>query len=431
MAAEGRRNRVGGWSLAVAVTGAVGCRVALATAGDAVWLRVLAAGFEAALVGGLADWFAVTALFRHPLGLPIPHTAIIPTRRAKLIEGIVAMVEDDWLSPAVIGARLERFSPSGTVVDWLADPAHVERLASPLRDALRAVARTLTEGEVAAFVERGMAARLKEVPVDASAGRWLGEAIESASGAAALRSTAESFANLAERPETARELDWWLARSAATLREEGQRMVPFFLRRKAVRRRLVEAALGYASAELRAAAGDVAHPLRVRLVDAVRRFATRLEAGEPDALAHVARVRDALVESLETGTVVRAGLEHLRAQLERDLADPTSPLATLVDRKLGTGLVELMDDPGRRVRFDEWVRDTARTLLERHHHQIGLTVREHLEALETEALVARIEGRVGDDLQFIRLNGAVVGGLIGLALAVLHWQLDGFHARFP
>src|SRR5512140_3609753 len=170
MAAEGRRNRVGGWSLMVAVTGAVACRVALlpAFAGDVVWLRILAAGFEAALVGGLADWFAVTALFRHPLGIPIPHTAIIPTRRAKLIEGIVAMVEDDWLSPAVIGARLERFSPSATVVDWLADPAHVERLASPLRDALRAVARTLTEGEVAAFVERGMAARLKEVPVDVS-----------------------------------------------------------------------------------------------------------------------------------------------------------------------------------------------------------------------------------------------------------------------
>lgn len=84
-----------------------------------------------------------------------------------------------------------------------------------------------------------------------------------------------------------------------------------------------------------------------------------------------------------------------------------------------------MDDPVRRARFDEWVRATATSLLERHHHhQIGLTVREHLEALETETLVARIEARVGSDLQFIRLNGAVVGGLIGLGLAVLHWSLD-------
>ena len=101
------------------------------------WLRLLAAGFEAALVGGLADWFAVTALFRHPLGLPIPHTAIIPTRRAKIIESIVSMVQDEWLSPEVIGARLARFAPSALIVDWLRDPAHVERLGGPLRDLLR------------------------------------------------------------------------------------------------------------------------------------------------------------------------------------------------------------------------------------------------------------------------------------------------------
>src|SRR5258706_7667034 len=84
---------------------------------------------EAAVVGALADWFAVTALFRHPLGLPIPHTAIIPNKRAKIVESIVTMVERDWLSPDVIGARLTGLSPSDLVADWLADPAPVERLA--------------------------------------------------------------------------------------------------------------------------------------------------------------------------------------------------------------------------------------------------------------------------------------------------------------
>src|SRR4051812_23262707 len=98
------RNHVGSISLVIAVGGAVVCHTALRVgpAAGATWLHVLTAGFEAALVGGLADWFAVTALFRHPLGLPIPHTAIIPARRAKIIESIVAMVEEDWLSPEVI-----------------------------------------------------------------------------------------------------------------------------------------------------------------------------------------------------------------------------------------------------------------------------------------------------------------------------------------
>src|SRR5262245_34166423 len=96
-----RPHHVGTVSLLCAVAGTIICWVALATGpfSEAQWLRILAAGFEAATVGALADWFAVTALFRHPLGLPIPHTAIIPKRRAKLIESIANVVEHDWLAP--------------------------------------------------------------------------------------------------------------------------------------------------------------------------------------------------------------------------------------------------------------------------------------------------------------------------------------------
>src|SRR5574341_1814773 len=100
------------------------------------WLGYVRATAEASLVGGLADWFAVTALFRHPLGLPIPRTAILPRRRARIVEGIVAMVEKEWLSPEVISAQLARFTPSAFVVEWLRDPAHGARLAAPLRDML-------------------------------------------------------------------------------------------------------------------------------------------------------------------------------------------------------------------------------------------------------------------------------------------------------
>src|SRR5689334_528941 len=124
--ASARRNRVGSVSLAISVAGAVASHVALTTGpyAGALWLRILGAGFEAAVIGGLADWFAVTALFRHPLGLPIPHTAIIPARRAKMIESIVNMVEEEWLSPEVIGQRLARLSPGELVMDWLRDPDH-------------------------------------------------------------------------------------------------------------------------------------------------------------------------------------------------------------------------------------------------------------------------------------------------------------------
>jgi uncharacterized membrane-anchored protein YjiN (DUF445 family) len=417
-----RRNHVGTISLVCAIAGMVACRVGLA-ASDAPWLRLLGAGFEAATVGGLADWFAVTALFRHPLGIPIPHTAIIRERRAKIIESIVNVVENDWLSPGVIGARLARVAPSTLIVDWLRTPGHVERLGGPLRDLLRGVARMSTQDETVRFVEHAIERQLREIPLDATAGRWLADAVESASAATAFEALAGSLANLAARPSTAAELHWWIDRSADTLRAGGKRLVPFALRRKTVQRLLVEAACDYAAAELRSAASDPAHPLRRASLDALGRWAQRLADGDAAAHAQAERLRAALVESVETSEVVRDVLGRLRRELEAELADPRSDLAVLIDRGIHRGIVEALDDPERRESFDAWVRAMADDLLRRHHDQIGLTVRENLEALDPSRLVEMIESRVGNDLQFIRLNGAIVGGLVGVALAAAHMLL--------
>ncbi len=417
-----QRNHIGTVSLLVAVAGALACRVGLTTGplAGAEWLHVLAAGFEAGLVGGLADWFAVTALFRHPLGLPIPHTAIIPTRRDKIIESIVSMVQNEWLSPEVIGTRLARLSPSEMIVDWLKDPTHVERLGGPLRDFLRALARVLNEPEVVEFVERTLQRQLRELPLDAAAGRWLARVAVSDSAAAAFQSAARSLANLARQPGTAEALHAWLDHTARALRQDGKRLVPLILRRKLVQRTLVEAACDYASSELSTAAEDASHALRRWLFDAIEQFAARVASSDADALAQVEALRAAFVESIEAQPLVRDLLRQLQRQLEHDLGDPEGYLAGLVDRRLRTGIIELLDDAERRALLDRWVRTTAEDLLRRHHHQIGLTVRENLEALETDALVAQIEARVGGDLQFIRLNGALDGGLIGVELSLLH-----------
>jgi uncharacterized membrane-anchored protein YjiN (DUF445 family) len=417
-----RRNYIGTVSLLAAVTGALISRLALASDwfGDALWLRIAAAGFEAAMVGGLADWFAVTALFRHPLGLPIPHTAIIRERRAKIIESIVSMVEDEWLSPEVIGARLARFAPSEIVVDWLRDPAHVERLGAPLRDVLRGLARVLTEREVAELVDRTMQRQLRDLPIDASVGQWLARFADSDSAAATFKSIAVSLANLARRPATAEDLHTWLERTARQLRQEGKRLVPLVLRSRMVRRKIVEAACDSASAELLYAAEDPEHPLRQLVFGGVRRYAERLAAADPQALEQAEQLRAAVIDSLEAAPLVRELLAQLRRQLEGDLDEPRGYLSGLIDRELRAGIVEVLEDPARRASFDQWIRRTADDLVRRHHHQIGVTVRENLEGLDADVLVARIEERVGADLQFIRLNGALVGGLIGVLLALAH-----------
>ncbi len=418
-----RDNTVGRVSLLVALSGTVLCHVVLALGifPHKTWLSIIAAGFEAALVGGLADWFAVTALFRHPLGLPIPHTAIIPTRRTKIIESISSIIQEEWLSPAVIRARLARTSSSALLVDWLRDPERLTRFTSPARDIVSHLARILAEDDFVEFVDHTLREQLHERPLAASLGPWLRRFVSSKRADLGFAAVTRSLANFFARPDVAKGLYWCLNRLAHTLHNEGQRLLAFFLRRPTVQQKIMEALLNYATTELRNASNDANHPWRISGREAVCRFADQLTAGDPHALVQAQHLQEMLIESVEAAPLVRTILARVAHELERDLADPTSAISTFIERTLRKSVLELFENPERCVRFDQWVQSTASDLVQRHHHEIGLTVRENLEALETGELVAQIEARIGADLQFIRLNGAVVGGLIGLLLGILHW----------
>jgi uncharacterized membrane-anchored protein YjiN (DUF445 family) len=150
------------------------------------------------------------------------------------------------------------------------------------------------------------------------------------------------------------------------------------------------------------------------------RFATRLANGDPTTVDHVEQLRQALLESLDARPLMAALLLQLRQQLAADLVSPAGSLSPFRERYLRSGIMDALQEPQRRAIVDQWVRTTIDDLLRRHHHYIGLTVREHLDALDTATLIAQIEARVGTDLQFIRLNGAVVGGLVGVLLALVH-----------
>jgi uncharacterized membrane-anchored protein YjiN (DUF445 family) len=249
----------------------------------------------------------------------------------------------------VIAKRLESVTPSQWVIEWLQDPEHVARIGDPLRDVIRRLARFLSEEEVVEFSERAITRQLRELPIEPTAARWLGRAADSPAAGEALRSAALSLKNLAERPRTAQELHWWLMRSARALHASGHRVVPFLLRRKVVQRTIVEAALRYASAELRGAVDDADHPLRQFAVDGLRRFAARLSNGDPAAIAQVERVREALLESLETAPLVRRGLGRLRQQIEEELDDRESRLSQMIDQKLREAILTFLEAPEHRA----------------------------------------------------------------------------------
>jgi len=324
----------------MAVAGTVACRVALIVGpfAHAAWLQIVAAGFEAAVVGGLADWFAVTALFRHPLGVPIPHTAIIPARRKKIVESIVSMIQDEWLSPDVIGARLARFAPSELVVDWLRDPEHVERLGGPLRDLLRGLARMLGEAEVAEFVDRAIQHQLRDLPIDASAGRVAGRMPRPARAPRPRSTPSHSRSPIwrSGRGPCISSTGGWSVRLArcAPRATPGPAVPAPQDRPEEDHRGRVWVRVGGA-AERGPRPPPPAPQGRVRRAAELRRA---LGCGRFDGARAGRTAPPGDLESLEANPLVREVLARLREQLEHDLEQPGGYLSELVDRKLRAGI---------------------------------------------------------------------------------------------
>jgi uncharacterized membrane-anchored protein YjiN (DUF445 family) len=278
----------------------------------------------------------------------------------------------------------------------------------------------LGDDELVSFFDRTIQRQLRAMPIDAASGRWLMTFLESERAAVAFAAFAESIANLAERPDAGIQVRAWLDRAARALRRDGRRLVPLLLRRGLVQRAIVDATCDYASVEMRKAAVEADHPFRQAVFNILRAFADRVSSGDAHTLAQIEELRAALVESLAARPMIANLLAQVRVHIERELATTDGTLSRLIEKQLRSGILDALDDPQRRATFDQWVRSTADDLIQRHHHQIGHTVRENLEALDTTTLIAQIEDRVGADLQYVRLNGALVGGLIGIVLAVIH-----------
>jgi uncharacterized membrane-anchored protein YjiN (DUF445 family) len=421
----GRARRLGAVSLGVAAAGYAAAEAALRlgwVAGPG-W-RVAADAFEAATVGGAADWFAVTALFRE---VPIPilrrHTNIVVKNRHRISGGVADMVQNRWLSPAVIREHLARVSPSAALLEQLEGAERRERLLSVVREVLAGAARALDGPEGAAFLGRSLREQVESLDLHVPLGRWMREGIDRGSHGDAWEALLSALERAAEGEELRRVVHRALSAAVEEYRSQG-----------GVFRSLAMGAaeafgvldLDEAAATLAAkiretvaeAKGNPSHPLRLRLDRVLRDFAARLEEGDPAVLAPFERMKRGLAESPAAAELLRRALSRFRETVEGQLADPASELSILLARFLDDRLAAFRDDPAARERFDAWVRETAIALVEKRHDAIGEMVRGSLGKLADRELVGQIEEKVGDDLQYIRLNGAVVGGFVGAALSV-------------
>jgi uncharacterized membrane-anchored protein YjiN (DUF445 family) len=382
------------------------------------WGGLLLAMAEAGVVGGLADWFAVTALFRHPLGLPIPHTAIIPKNWELLAKRVGTMVGDRVLTKTYVAEEIDRLDVAGLLASGAArvTRADLEALTRTLARWLVVEVSPGATGELLARVRRLLAAQpLAPVLADlldaARTHAWHERMV-----AALATAIGDALDRPAFRETIGAIVDGLLQRYRAGM-APGPRLllVMAHLFRVVDRERLVTAL----QTGLREVASDPAHPLRARVAEAVAELPARLRS-DP-ALA--ARIEALKAEALASPVVARLAEDAaaaVRQALAADLAAPHSEVVGWIAGRLERARQALIDDAALRKELDAWAKARVIELVERYHGRLAAFIENGVRALGPEGAVRLIEEHAGGDLQFIRFNGTVVGGLAGGAIYGLH-----------
>ena len=378
------------------------------------WLWYAARTCEAAMIGAIADWFAVVALFRHPLGLRfIPHTAILPRNRGRIAAGLSEFIQQNFLSTPAVVARIAAFQPARTLSGWLLRPQNAEAVAEHASRALAYGLQALDDERIAAFLKTNFSALLRKADLADAAAQVLDVLTEDRRHHALLDGALAALDDLLQKEETRSAIAGEVARNAPRYLKSLNELLGLRLDERAALR-IVEAALQKIS-EVR---HDREHELRGRFDAIVAAFVARLKS-DPATRERVARLRDELLDSPALAAYLGGLWGELRAWLAADLARrPSLVHERLAGMASGLG-AKLAADAAVRQWIDEQVLAAAPALVEEHRGKFGRFVEDQINAWQEEKLVAELERHIGPDLQYIRINGTVVGGLAGLAIAAL------------
>ncbi len=388
-------------ALALLIVAAVVFVIAKINEDTGEWVGYVRAVAEAAMVGALADWFAVTALFRHPLGIPIPHTAIIRKRKDDIGRSLGEFVESNFLTAEVIDERLRGADIGRRVGVWLADADHADRAGDAIADVLRGGLEVLDDDEIQAGLEHFVRARIDAAEVSPLLGRAVELTVEGGHHQRLLDAVLVGVTGFLDdnRDTLRRRLDsespWW---------------VPEGIDDRVFAK--IYDVVGRFITDVRASPN---HELRASVDVRTTEFARRLR-DDPELHAKGEAWKEEILDHPE----VRRWIDSLWVEMKRGMLTATDDRDSELRRRIVASVqrlgTRLADEPELQRKVDEWVASALGHLVSSYRTEVSEIIAVTVERWDAESTADKLELQVGRDLQFIRINGTIVGGLAGFVI---------------
>jgi uncharacterized membrane-anchored protein YjiN (DUF445 family) len=372
------------------------------------YLRAFA---EAAMVGALADWFAVSALFRRPLGLPIPHTAVIPRNKDRIGAALGGFVERNFLAPDTLRAQLAQADFAAMFARWLERPKHRALIADYLAEQLPSVLDTVKDEDVRRLLANSVSERIRKLELAPLAAEML-----------SLLTAENRHQQLID--EMLLQAAALLKESEPTIRDRVRTRTGWLWRQLAVDSRITTHIMGAAEDALTELANDAQHPLRLRFDATVREFIDSLKTA-PEYREKVETLKEQLLQHPALRDYLDGLWPDVRQALEEDAARPGSLMRRQLRKSLAMVAGVLLSDPALRARLNNWALNVVMELAESRRHEVSRLIASTVAQWDPSTMAAKIEHEVGDDLQYIRINGTLIGGLAGLLIYAVSHLLPG------
>lgn len=370
------------------------------------WVGYVQAFSEAAMVGALADWFAVTALFRHPFGLPIPHTAIVPNNKDRIGDSLAGFVERNFLTKDVLAPKLDDMDFASRIGAWMQQSDNAGRLSQDAGSLIRWLLDSIDNESVRRFLEKNLRSGSGSIQVAPLIARVL--------GALTAANRHQELIDAAVRIGRQQ-----LYMNQHTIRRRIESESPWWLPRF-VDEEIYQKILGEISRLLDRIGDDPDHPARQSFNEATQELISSL-AHDADMIERGESIKEDVLNHPAVQHYLAASWEDIKTYIGSEAERPDSALRSKLQSAVGRLGQALQQDEAMQRQVNRWVSSGILNVLDNHRATLGAVISDTVKSWDTDLTTRRVELQVGRDLQFIRINGTIVGGLVGL---LIHFLLE-------